>query len=810
MTRHVRTASRAALLGGCAVIGLLGSGSCAPASAADGPAQPAPPEGSTAIQEVIVTAQKRSENLQQVPVAAQVVQAQKLEQQNINGLDTLSQIAPELHVSTGSQTNDIYLRGIGSGKVGTFDQAVGTFVDDIFYGRSRSSAATFLDLDHIEILKGPQSTFFGNNAIAGALNIVTEKPTGTPEGFVRALYGQDGQYALEGAYGGPITDKLSVRIAAISNGTGGWLRDTLTGQKIPADNALAGRVTLLFRPTDDFDATLKIDGVTEKNSGALGLQFTACPPPAPLPVAGNCKLNLAAGLPVGLNNNNVAQMPDQGTRYDNGEAVLTANYRRWGHTFTSVTGYYQLHYVLDVDVTLTPTPKYDITQPDQYHQFSQEFRVTSPADQPITYLAGVYFQTSRDVIDATATIPMLNASLTASTPAIVPYLPIGNESLQATDEQSYAAFGSLSWNVTEQLKLTGNLRATFDHKSFDFSGFYGSSPSDFGPLIPLPPALAALPAVAAAGPLGSGSGARSDHAYLPSGNIQYRITPEAMVYARYDRGFLAGGFTTQRSGPGGSNALDSYKPETVDAFEVGVKSQWFNNTVQLNVDAFRSNYKNLQVQQNTINPNLSGTGIVNVVANAGASLTQGVEADAIWQPVPGLRLSANVAYDDAHFVDYKNVSLDQQQTFCHAAANAGNPLCVAAYGGHGDPGAFQDLSGRPTPFAPKWSANLTESYTKTLANDWRVVGTLSEILSSGYFTDAGLDDPLTYAPGWTRLDGSISFEAPNGRVAVDFIGKNLTNQIIVNNIFYSTLTTGSTYSVKEEPLNVAVQVRAKF
>src|SRR5262245_28021514 len=144
-----------------------------------------------ALEQVVVTAQKRRESIQEVPISAQVLSAQTLAQQNINSLVDVAQITPSLHIGISGRTNELYIRGIGSGANQSFDQSVGVFIDDIYHGRSRSSAMTFIDLERVEVLKGPQSTFFGNNAIAGALSIVTQKPTPEYEGFARGLYGQD-------------------------------------------------------------------------------------------------------------------------------------------------------------------------------------------------------------------------------------------------------------------------------------------------------------------------------------------------------------------------------------------------------------------------------------------------------------------------------------------------------------------------------------------------------------------------------------------------------------------------------------------
>src|SRR5882724_8230164 len=204
--------------------------SAAQAVARPGPSSDLPPSApqssggtpenpqATTLQEIVVSAQKRSENVQTVPISIQVLSAQTLANQNQNSFEDLSQTLPGVNIAASGWADSLYIRGVGSGVNSTnFDQSVATFDDDIYHGRSKTSGATFLDLDRIEVLKGPQSTFFGNNAIAGALNIVTKKPGDTLDSWARALYGEFGQYAAEGAIGGPITDTFGARLAVTRN-----------------------------------------------------------------------------------------------------------------------------------------------------------------------------------------------------------------------------------------------------------------------------------------------------------------------------------------------------------------------------------------------------------------------------------------------------------------------------------------------------------------------------------------------------------------------------------------------------------------
>jgi iron complex outermembrane recepter protein len=241
-----------------------------------------------------------------------------------------------VHIDQSARGNEIYIRGIGSGYNQSFDQSVGMFIDDIYHGRSRTSSSTFLDLDSVEILKGPQSTFFGNNAIAGAFNIITKKPSDTFDASARALYGQFGQYAVEVGVGGPVSDKLDVRVAAVADGQTGWLRN-ITGEKEPKQDNLAGRLSFLFKPTPDFDADLKLEASSNRQQGGLQLQLDNCPPPTPFGAAGFCAASLAVHAPVGVGINEIAQNGGQYINLDTREGVLTMNWRHWGQTFTSVT-----------------------------------------------------------------------------------------------------------------------------------------------------------------------------------------------------------------------------------------------------------------------------------------------------------------------------------------------------------------------------------------------------------------------------------------------------------------------------------------
>jgi len=762
----------------------LDQGAAATAAAVNGAAQssPASSDGSVRLEEVVVTARKRAENLQDVPVAVHIISGQSLSQQNENTLADLTQTVPGVHVSTGDYTNSIYIRGIGSNDNPAFEQSVATFIDDIYSGRSRLTGATFLDLDRIEILKGPQSTFFGNNAIAGALNIVTKKPGDTLDGFARLLYGMYGQYAAEGALTLPLGDTLSARLAVTRTGESGWITNQVTGQKAPDENNEAGRLTLLYKPTEALEATLKIEGSRNRTSGTAfdaPYQYNYCPPPAPLTVNSvyrECSTALAQGVPIGLHNNQVASLGGQFNNLSTFASVLTLNYQKWRHTFTSVTGYTSYDSLVDLDAANVRTWLNTSQLPEHAHQISQEFRVASPTDGPFEYLAGLYYQSNPLDSALQTNAPFLNPLLNIIAPALQPYLPWAFRDSFVQDEEVYSAFGSLSWNVTQRLKLNAGLRGSWVHKSFAGQLQYGTATQTYGGFARFPDALESSAALL--GPAGARATSVENNAWMPSAGLQYRLNPEVMAYASYSRGFKAGGFnaidpTNNDHNPGNG----AYGPEYVNAYEAGIKSKWLDDRLLVNVDVFLSDYKDLQVTSDIYQP-LTNT-YVSTVRNAAQSRSQGVELEMKWALTRALTLGANVGYLDAHYVSYPSAAptaLQQQ-----------NGLLV------------QDLSGSPTDFAPKWSGSLMASYSVPLGN-YRLLTEVTPYFSSSFFTSSGTDDSLDLVGGYVRLDARLSLSAVGQHWTLDLIGKNLANRII-------PIIEYQGFAEKEAPRNVAIQFR---
>lgn len=754
---------------------------------------------STAPGDIIVTAQRRAERLQDVPVSVQVVGEMAIRTQNLTSLVSLARQNPSIKVQGSGRSSNFYIRGTGSGESQSFDQSVGTFIDDIYHGRSRYSEAAFLDVERVEVLKGPQSTYFGNNAIAGAINIITNKPGPEFSGWIRGLISptsgeNGGQYALEGATNVPLADGLALRVAGTMNGQRGYLQDVATGQYAPHQDNLAFRATLRYAPTDDFDITLKGEIGESINKGGLVLRQTQCPPAAPFTASGFCAVNLAAGAPNGLDNSLYTSNAGNLSTLRNEEALLTVNYGIGQHTLTSTTGYYAYRFGLNLDNDGTATQLLNVQAPERYRQFSQELRLASPTGGTLEYLAGLYFQDDRLDIRQDVGFFFLTSALSTPPPfaALRPLLPIGQSVTARQDERLYSGFGSVTLNASDQLKVTLGLRGSIVEKDFDWRLVLGTATQAYGGIVPFPDALQPVAARIGIGTPGTVNLKRSDSALMPSARVQYDVDRDVMFYASYTRGFKAGGFSVAELSADQANY--PFQPEHVNAYEIGAKTQFLNRRVTLNLAAFRNDFSNLQV---VINGTNAAGAPVNFVRNAASSRAQGIELELQAAVTDTFRLSAAGTYLDSKYRSYPNAGTTYAQQF--AAIQAGrNPSAER-----------QDLSNRSTLYAPKWSGTVTGTLTVPLGSDLKLTTEATGVFSSEYNTIFTLD-PLAVQPGYARLDARVTLEALDGRLGFDIIGKNLTNTTILTFSGYQPNSRGSFFQDRQPFRNIAFQARYRF
>ncbi|PEQ13603.1 hypothetical protein B2G71_04530 [Novosphingobium sp. PC22D] len=748
---------------------------------------------------IVVTAQRRAQRLLDVPVSVEVTGKEEIRTENLTSLVSFARQNPSIKVQGSGRSSNFFIRGTGSGESQSFDQSVGTFIDDIYHGRSRNSEATFLDLERVEVLKGPQSTFFGNNAIAGAFNIVSVKPSDEMTGWMRGLISPSsgengGQYALEGAATLPFSEQFQMRVAGTMNGQRGVYRNVATGQRSPNQENFAFRATARYAPVETFEALLKGEISESVTKGGLVLRQTFCPPDEPFTAAGFCAANVAAGAPSGLENSLYTSNVGNYSRLRNKEAVLTLNAGVGDHTLTSTTGYYDYRFTLSLDNDGTASKFLNVLAPERYHQFSQEVRLSSALGQPLEYMAGLYFQDEKLDIQQDVSFFFLTANL-APVPVfapLAPLLPIGQRVLATQKARTYSGFGSVTWNLTETISLSGGLRYSVVKKDFDWRLRLGTATRDYGGIAPFPEALQPLAGLIGIGTPGDVSLKRTDKQLMPSARIQFEPSPDLMAYASYSHGFKAGGFSVAELSANPDNY--GFDPEKVDAYEVGLKGRFRDGAVSLNLAAFRNDFSDLQV---VINGTNAAGAPVNFVRNAAQSRAQGLELEARAKLASFFQIAASGTYLDSKYRNYTDAGATYAQQY--AAIQAGrNPS-----------GERQDLSGKRTLYAPEWSGSVTGTLTLPVADGSNLIAEATGIFSSRYNTIFTLD-PLAVQDGYARLDARLTLEILDGALAFDVIGKNLTDTTILTFSGYQPSSLGSFFQDRQPFRNVAFQVRFAF
>jgi outer membrane receptor protein involved in Fe transport len=292
---------------------------------------------------------------------------------------------------------------------------------------------------------------------------------------------------------------------------------------------------------------------------------------------------------------------------------------------------------------------------------------------------------------------------------------------------------------------------------------------------------------------------------MPSAGIQYQLWPEAMIYFSYSKGFKAGGINGQNPlSPNTPLNPIKFDPEHVNAYELGVKSKWFEDTLLLNVDVFRSDYSDLQVLTEVYSPLFNS--YINSLANAATSRSQGVEFETQWAVTRGFRFAANVTYLDSHYVRYPNGTPTTLQNFCNAAAGGSYVLPYCSIYPNSPQGLdVADLSGQPTNNSPKWSGTIAASDTVPLPGNYKFTAVLNPYFTSRYNSTAMLGDKFfAGTAGYVRLDARLVLESPDDHWAVDLIGKNLTDRTVVS--YQVNVNNVST----QQPRNVAIQFRYRW
>ena len=739
------------------------------------------------LAEVLVTAQRRTEDIQKAALSIEVFGGDDLRAAGVSKADDLTKLAPGLQISGGT-TTQVYVRGVGDfGVTATANPAVATSVDGVAIARPQAISGNFFDLERVELLKGPQGTLYGRNASGGALNILSAQPVlGEFAGFAQATLGSYSLRALEGAFNLPAGQRSAFRLSYQVNSREGYLSDGTDDDKHQSfrlqnkfqDGALTLRTVLSYGHlggrgtgvaiipaltglsawtgnTDSRAGAAFMAAATAQFNGALAGGCNPAPPPA-----GNCP-----PAPALLSNPATSATFQDVTTY---AGHLQLDYDFGGPVLTVIPAYRRT----DGRFAIQPSFLYNVggvygpngekSNGETSRQTSLEARLAGNTDRVKWVLGAYWFKEDQTNDFALQGGQILNQRV-----------------IGALGTTAIAGFGQLTYNVTERFRVTGGLRYTSDERTSDSLSKFAISPSITSPLFAIAglPPIPCLPNVPAAGANPPGALCRLMNAnpdFYDSkvkfnkatwkAGIEVDLRDASMLYADISTGFKAGGFN-QALSIADPSKLQAYEPESITAYTVGLKNRFLDNRLQLNLETFYWDYKDLQLSAQGIDA--AGL-IVLLTQNAGKATVKGQNVSVVAKPWTNGTLRASVEYVDSN---YDNFVLTQLAQF----APPGRTSCSQAYSPTGT--VTVNCSGFPLVRSPKWSGNLGLSHDIPLGNGGKVALDADVSFSGSYYLATDFR-PKQQDDGYNNVSASVTYHAPDDRWFISAYGRNLSNEAI--------------------------------
>jgi len=685
--------------------------------------------------EIIVTATRREERLQDVPVSVTAVSGDDLAQSGLKEVSDIQYLAPNI---TFSATNPVsngggyQIRGVGTQTYDSgVEQTVGLVIDGVVIGLSRDPGSTgFADIERIEVLRGPQGTLFGKNSSAGVIQVITKKPRlDAPSMALDLKYGERNERVVQASANVPLGDTVALRVAGYSNAQDGAIPYVLDPSRAVGDRKNNGiRAKLLWEPTDNLSVLL---------SGEYQNAFAR---------DGHVIHKLGTDKTLGLNalyvplfdRFSVKPGPNSYVSYMDGDwtantslyaGSLEANIALGGHMLTSITAYRHLETLQLSDIDAAPVDVFNSSNGGvDSNQFTQELRLTSPGGERLEYVLGLYYYRTENKGWAAQYGDYYGL-------VGIPVVIGGGRRDAANTVRSLAAFGSASFALTDTVKLIGGLRYTNDrnHGSLVVTEL----PFPAYPNGSLPDYDGTVKADNVSGKLG----------------IQYEPSRDFMLYATWSTGY---------KGPaidGTSGIIREVEPETVKSWEIGAKTSFLDGKGTFNLSLYWSNFRNFQAQ--TFDTNVTPPAFY--LSNAGMLRARGVEVETGFRITPALRLSASGAYNDATFRDYDGV--------CYP----GQPISpVVGEGCYVAPGTTETVAnyrGYRLPNAPKWSYILRADYRQPVGGDLTLDAAANWAWRAK--TQAVIGDPNAEIPAYGLFNGTLGLGAEDGSWRVGVYARNL-------------------------------------
>jgi iron complex outermembrane receptor protein len=673
-------------------------------------------ENSGTLEEIIVTAQKREQSLQDVPIAVSAFNSDMLETRGVTGVDSLTAVAPGLELPRVYNAQEPFIRGIGTSDTAPGDVSSNAiYVDGVYRPSLPGGLFNFNSVASVEVLKGPQGTLFGRNALGGVINITTKNPDFQPHLDAQVGYGnynttEDSLYATAG-----LTKNIAADLSVYYLNQGeGYVKNQYDGKHVSAGRELSARSKILWHDDDEkTQVILSFDADNyHPNSGIAFGSLGGTP--------------LLDGT-VSSNPFTVNEKKDPtAVTYQYGTSATATHDMDWAR-IVSISSFRHVAPTLSVEQDGTAVDFVDVTQITYEKTYTQEFQLLSPTNSKISWVGGLYF-----LNDAVYEAPLL-----LSGPGIpLPFLSIQDQ----LDSLSYSAFAQTTVPVTKTTNVTAGVRYTRDEQTI--TGEQVTSPAVFAPSGLVPGSTAA------------------QHATWPKVTYRFavdqKLTDQVMGYVSASRGFKSGVFNMV-------TATDRpVKPSTLDAYEIGLKSQWFNNRLRANIAAYYYDYKDIQIDKVI-------TGVSTLI-NAAASNLKGVDLDLDAALTRHFSMQGSLSYLRGRFTDFPGAPLFSPAVNAVGVRVGGDVLSSIA-----------NADGYTTPFTPTVTASLGAQYEiPSPIGTFHLVG--SAAYNSGYYWNP--DDRLQ-EPSYTLVDASIKWTSLDGRYDVRFWGNNLADKT-----YYSYVTDG--------------------
>jgi len=695
------------------------------------------------LEEIVVTAQRRTENLQDVAIAVSAFQGDELTHAGVDTQRSLSMMTPNVAVNSNVNFISPYIRGIGTQYANPgLEPSVGTYFNDLYLSRPSGGFMQFHDIERVEVLKGPQGTLYGRNTTGGAIRVITKNPTDYFEAGVGVTLGNYQKKGTDFYVSGPLGENVRARLAGQLEKHDGWVENIVGGDDMNERNSRFLHGKLHWDIAERL--SLKLDADWTQKQDTEGAAFE------PIFRGGLPEqVGAAFGGVVADKERTYSGSNDNDNSFRGGGGQIRLDYEFDSFTASSITGYRLQYFRGFADLDTSSVSLLDAITPDEKtHSYSQEFQFVSSGDSRLNWTAGIFYYREKGRSEFALGGQFVESDLG------IPNGIIGGDG--DIEVESIAPYGQISYEMTEEWEILFGLRYTDETKKVLHNDFYISTMNHNG--LPVKPAMATIPVP---------SDKLSFDELSPKIQLTWRPTGSIMLYATYQEGFKSGGFNMPSPSP---NPVTKVGSETVKSTELGWKMEF--DRLRFNGAIFHYKIEDLQVQVT----DLAGSGAVNTVRNAGDAKVDGIEFDLTYAATENLELGAGAGWQDARFGSVPNgqyfVSCADAPKYLEKGFIQATASC-AATGGLGLEEFVGELKGNELPHSPEVTGYLRATYNQPLDDAGNMAFSILVSYSDKF---SYTSDNLYNEPSKTLVNANVTWHSLDERYVVSLFGTNLTDE----------------------------------